>query len=43
VPEIATITGHSLKTVQEIVDRFYLDRDIALAENAIAKLERRYK
>ena len=39
-PEIATITGHSLKTVQEMLDRHYLSRDIAMAESAIGKLER---
>ena len=40
--EIASITGHSLKTVNEIIDRHYLKRDEQLAENAIAKLERVY-
>jgi len=39
VPEIATITGHSLKTVQEILDKHYLNRDVAMAESAIMKLE----
>jgi integrase len=39
-PEIATITGHSMKTVQEMLDRHYLSRDIAMAESAIAKLEK---
>jgi integrase len=39
VPEIATITGHSLKTVQEILDKHYLNRDVRMAENAIMKLE----
>lgn len=38
VPEIATITGHSLKTVQEILDTHYLNRDARMAESAIAKL-----
>jgi integrase len=37
--EIATITGHSLKTVKDMLDRHYLSRDIALAESAVAKLE----
>jgi integrase len=37
--EIATITGHSLKTVSEILDAHYLSRDVVLAESAIAKLE----
>ncbi len=43
VPEIATITGHSLKQVAVILDRHYLTRDPALAESAIAKLERHQK
>lgn len=38
VPEIATITGHSLATVQTILDK-YLSRDVRLAEAAILKLE----
>lgn len=40
VPEIATITGHSLKTVGAMLDRHYLSRDAGLAESAIAKLEK---
>ena len=39
VPEIAAITGHSMKTVQEILDAHYLHRDPALAGSAIRKLE----
>jgi integrase len=39
--EIATITGHSLRDVRSILDLHYLARDPALAESAIAKLERR--
>jgi integrase len=39
--EIATITGHSLRSVRAILDTHYLARDPALAENAIAKLEQR--
>lgn len=39
VPEIATITGHSLKDVGAILDGHYLSRDIDLAETAIRKLE----
>jgi integrase len=39
IPEIATITGHSLKTVQEILDKHYLNRDVRMAESAIMKLE----
>jgi integrase len=38
--EIATITGHSLRSVRAILDTHYLARDPALAESAIAKLER---
>lgn len=38
--EIATITGHSLKTVGVMLDRHYLSRDAGLAESAIAKLEK---
>jgi len=40
VPEIATLTGHSLRDVQTILDSNYLSRDPALAESAIRKLER---
>jgi integrase len=40
VPEIATITGHSLRDVHAILDSNYLARDPALAESAIRKLER---
>lgn len=39
VPEIATITGHSLRDVGAILDSNYLDRDPAMAESAIHKLE----
>lgn len=38
-PEIATITGHSLRDVHEILDAHYLSRDPRLAEAAIRKLE----
>ena len=38
--EIANITGHSLRDVHAILDIHYLDRDPALGENAIRKLER---
>ncbi|MDO7833653.1 tyrosine-type recombinase/integrase [Sphingobium sp. HBC34] len=41
VPEIAGVTGHSLKDVTAILDSHYLSKDIGLAESAIAKLERR--
>jgi integrase len=43
VPQIATITGHSLKDVEAILDAHYLGRDVQLAEMTIAKLERRTK
>ncbi|WP_349768680.1 site-specific integrase [Rhodobacter sp. NTK016B] len=39
-PEIATITGHSLKEVDAILDTHYLSRNRTLAESAIAKLDR---
>ena len=39
-PEIATITGHSLRDVAAILDAHYLHRDPALGESAIRKLER---
>jgi len=38
--EIATITGLSLRSVRSILDAHYLHRDAALAESAIAKLEK---
>ena len=38
--EIATITGLSLHSVRSTLDTHYLHRDAALAESAIAKLER---
>jgi integrase len=38
--EIATVTGLSLKSVREVLDAHYLDRDPALGESAISKLER---
>lgn len=38
VPEIAAITGHSIKTASAIIDK-YLDRTGHLAGNAIMKLE----
>jgi integrase len=41
--EIATITGHSLPDVGSILDAHYLHRDPALADSAIAKLEKRTK
>jgi integrase len=38
--EIATITGHSLRSVRAILDTHYLNRDPALGDSAITKLER---
>lgn len=43
VPEIASITGHALKDVEDILDKHYLSRDQVMAENAIRKLEKRTK
>jgi integrase len=39
VPEIASVTGHSLRDVQSILDAHYLHRDPELAKTAIKKLE----
>lgn len=39
VPEIVSITGHSLKDAEAILDAHYLGRDKRLGESAIAKLE----
>lgn len=39
--EIATLTGHSLRDVRSILDAHYLNRDPALALEAIRKLELR--
>lgn len=41
--EIATLTGHALRDVRSILDAHYLNRDPALAEAAIQKLEARTK
>ncbi|MBJ7543936.1 hypothetical protein JDN41_10215 [Rhodomicrobium udaipurense] len=41
VPEIATLTGHSLRDVRTILDSHYLARDPTLGEAAIRKLEKR--
>ena len=41
VPEISTISGLSLGDVRGILDKHYLKDDVALAENAIKKLEGR--
>jgi hypothetical protein len=40
VPEIATITGHSLKDVELSLTRIYLGRSTELTVSAVAKLER---
>jgi integrase len=40
VPEIATITGHSLKDAETILNKHYFSRDNGLAESAIRKLEK---
>ena len=37
-PEIASITGHSLRDVRSILEIHYLHRDPALADAAITKL-----
>jgi integrase len=42
VPEIAAITGHSMATVQEILDVHYLGGRVELAESAIKKLSEVY-
>ena len=39
VPEIASITGHSMTQVKSILEKHYLARDPQLARGAIAKLE----
>jgi integrase len=41
-PEIAAITGHSLRDVRSILDAHYLHRDPELARRAITKLETGY-
>jgi hypothetical protein len=43
MPQIATLTGHSLKDVEAILDVRYLGRNIRLAEAAVLKLEKRTK
>jgi len=40
VPETATITGHSLKNAEAILNTHYLGRTTKLAASAVAKLER---
>lgn len=41
VPQIATLTGHSLKDVEAILEVHYLNRDPRLAQDALEKLEMR--
>jgi hypothetical protein len=41
-PEMATITGHSLRDVRSILDAHYLHRDVEMARTAIHKLEMGY-
>ena len=41
VPEIASITGHSLKEVTSILEAHYLLLDEQVGINAIRKLERK--
>ncbi len=38
-PEIATFSGHSLRDVRTVLEKFYLHRDPKIAESAIRKLE----
>lgn len=40
VPEIAALTGHSLKDAESILSKHYLGRDRRLGESAVAKLEK---
>jgi integrase len=42
VPEIASITGHSLKDVEQILDAHYLGGRVELAESAVLKLNAAY-
>jgi hypothetical protein len=42
VPQIAAITGHSLKDVEVILDAHYLGGTVELAEAAIVKLNAVY-
>jgi integrase len=42
VPQIAAITGHSLKDVEQILDAHYLGGAVELAEAAITKLNAAY-
>ena len=40
VPEIAGVTGHSLKDVEAMLDKHYLSRDRGLGVSAMAKREK---
>jgi len=42
VPEIASLTGHSMQTVERILEAHYLGGRFELAENAIRKLSQVY-
>jgi hypothetical protein len=42
VPQMAAITGHSLKDVESILDAHYLGGTVELAEAAIIKLNAVY-
>ena len=42
VPQIAALTGHSLKDVEAILDTHYLGGAVELAEAAITKLNAAY-
>jgi integrase len=41
--EIAAITGHAVSNVRSIMDKFYFNRDPAMAVSAVQKLEKRTK
>lgn len=43
VPEIASITGHSLKDAETILETHYLGRDHRLGESAISKVDKHAK
>jgi hypothetical protein len=38
--EIAAITGHAVSDVRSIMDKFYFNRDPAMAVSAVQKLEK---
>jgi hypothetical protein len=42
VPQIAAITGHSLRDVEAILEAHYLGGKLELAEQAIVKLNAQY-